>query len=194
MEKHWNFTKAQRISCVIILVLMILVPCISIYITQEIVRQQQEKKEVGLIQPTSVQMGQDILIEEATLRITSCKEMKEWKEDAPAGFSLLLVSYESNGTGVGLIGFDTDVYFKLPTNEYIEPLSEYRVADELEIDREELVEIYGMSDEIRDDTKSFVFLVPNSVEQGALEIYYIPQIGNNEVLDSIYEIAMEWGE
>lgn len=193
VQKKLHISKFHMIACVILLILIIVAPCVTVFLTQKEVEYRKQLKEVGSIESLIFQMNEDIQINETALRITECRIVEEWQEFAPEGFYIVSVTYDTENMEWSF-GFDTEVYMKLPSNEYIEPVHEYRLAEEVGCDMESFSDIYGVTTEMQEATGKFMFLVPDTVEQAKLAVYYIPSTGDNKtsILEAVYEVELDW--
>lgn len=191
-QKKWKFTKAQTISCSILLLLMLLVPCIAIPYTNSCVKERTSIRRTGILTPQSIHTNDFFTVNGEKIRISGCKEMKEWKAYAPDGFSILLVSYETEEYTSDISGYDFKVYLKLPEGEYIEPIMCNSLSEEVGISENILSSSYNIVSEFEELGGSFAFLVPDSISTADFSLYYIPERSGTRVLDSVYQFAINW--
>ena len=194
LQKDWKFMKIQKIGCAILIGLMILVPLIAIPNTNKLINQRLQERKIGVLQPQTADMQETVKIGEEKIQITTCAQMDEWQKYAPEGFSIVLVTYQAQDLPDSSFSYDTSVYIELPSGEYIEPVNSYRLAEEIGEARECLVESCHIVDGVNEKSGSFAFLVPVDTKQAMLALYYRPEKSGTRVLETIYQIAINWEE
>lgn len=190
MKLLW--TRGQIAACGVIVLFMIILPVIVFPYTQKQVQIMTAQKKVNLISPYQGTLGEKLPIADGIICVQDCEEMKEWETQVPEGFRLIGVDYEVEKDETEGFYFTIQAYLKLPQQEYLEPVSEYRLAEEVGINYEVLQDEYKINGTVQEEGGRFLFLVPENTDLAYFELYHFSWIDGTKVLEGIYEVPVSW--
>lgn len=196
-QKNSKWTENQKISCTFLAGVMAIILVLVLFDTAKQVKINMALREVGIIKAKTAAMEEDIVIGDSVLKISECGVVKEWNDQVPKDYQLIYIKYETEKSSK-YVSYRTDAYIKLPQKAYIEPVSPYRLADEVGIDGEILWKDYGIDDELGEENGQFLFLVPREITEADFAIYcycesdYEKEESSTNLLQAVYEIPVSW--
>lgn len=163
--------------CLMIVVAMFYAGKVRIY--KQIV---QSNKEIGLLQPIDVAIGDFIPMECGAVSVSGCGYFHEWDDKLPAGYRLFAVYYQIERADSYYSAYDPDMYLYINDSFYLEALNEYRLAEEIDMDYEALQDTYQITNDLRRNEGTILFLVPAGVTSAKIVIYSYQKEGSRQIV------------
>ncbi len=180
-----NKTRKERFISVILIVCMIVVAIYYVGSTTLKKQKVAEQKQIGLLEPTVMDMKEPISLHCGTLKLTGCSYFHKWDSVLPAGYRLLSLTYEMNWTEDAYCPYKPDVFLCLDQTYYLQPLNEYSLAEEVGLDYEQLQQEYLVGDCLDEEQGRLIYLVPDGFDQIRFLLYTYQYVDDQRMPDEV---------
>ena len=192
-QEEKEASKKQLLVCLFIIFIMVIV--MVYYLIKVMVIMKAPEIRPGTYEPVISEMGTEIQLQFNQVKIVDCEVINDLEGYLPAGYSLLVISYESDLSPEESLEFDMDMYLLLETGEYIKALNENSVDAVLS---NAGVELTGVTTHIKGTEGKAVFLVSDGTNRAMLALYDLTTIlriqyaGADPNADCVYHVPLEW--